>query len=192
MFRLAIDPGHGGPDRGAEELAVESEVNWRIANALNDAVNGAGWPIESRLIRPDSNFTKRFTNKARAKITNKWGADLVLSIHCNNYKDKTASGLMTFFWKGNEYARLICEVIQRCAPRAVYRHLRQPRPNPDPGFPNVPYVLAPHRAPVVLVELGFVSSQSDAQALNSSRIQREFVSCLMMGVARALTLHEKE
>lgn len=87
-YTVAVDPGHGGIDRGAEAYAVEYEVTEKTTDAL------------MALLENDPNYTPvRTRNNGegmsiadRAAAADQSGADLFLSIHCNSDETYTASG----------------------------------------------------------------------------------------------------
>lgn len=80
-FVVAIDPGHGGRDSGAEGLGLsEAEMTWRTAQAL------------LALLEADGRFAPMLTKTEeetlhvdeRAAVANEAGAALFLSIHGNS------------------------------------------------------------------------------------------------------------
>lgn len=85
---IAIDPGHGGIDRGAEYYAVESEETERTARALE------------ALLRADENYRVVLTRQEgeglsiadRAAVANSEGAELFLSVHFNSDETYSATG----------------------------------------------------------------------------------------------------
>ncbi len=93
---VAIDPGHGGVDRGAEGLGfAESAMTWRTANELADLLEADGRFIpyltitEQESQDPDS---ERIMPSERAKRAAGEGAELLLSIHGNSDTVYNASG----------------------------------------------------------------------------------------------------
>lgn len=90
---VAIDPGHGGVDRGSEGPGFgEYEMTWNTANALADLLEADGrftpylTITEEESQNPD---VARIKPSERAQRANAQGAQLLLSIHGNS--DSTAS-----------------------------------------------------------------------------------------------------
>lgn len=93
---VAIDPGHGGVDRGSEGPGFgEYEMTWRTANALADLLEADGrlrpylTLTEQESQNPD---TPRIMPSERAQRAAAEGAALLLSIHGNSDPVYGASG----------------------------------------------------------------------------------------------------
>jgi N-acetylmuramoyl-L-alanine amidase len=81
VAKVFIDPGHGGRDPGAvgnglEEKDLTLDISLRLARVINERYQG----VEVRLSRKGDTF---ISLEDRADAANRWGADLVLSIHIN-------------------------------------------------------------------------------------------------------------
>lgn len=93
---VAIDPGHGGVDRGSEGLGFgEYEMTWNTANALYDLLEADGrfapylTITEEESQNPDC---ARIKPSERAQRANEQGAQLLLSIHGNSDSAESTSG----------------------------------------------------------------------------------------------------
>ena len=93
---VAIDPGHGGVDRGSEGPGFgEYEMTWRTANDLADLLEADGrlrpclTLTETESQDPDS---PRIMPSERARRAAEAGAALLLSIHGNSDPGYGASG----------------------------------------------------------------------------------------------------
>lgn len=76
-----LDPGHGGEDRknkGSKGLAIEADVNLRVALALRNFLQQAGAKV---IMSRDKDTTVAL--KDRSLLANKSGADIFISIHSN-------------------------------------------------------------------------------------------------------------
>lgn len=91
--RVAIDPGHGGHDPGAQGPSglMEKDVTLAIAHKLAPILARQG--IEVTLTRDDDRYVTLEERTARA---NAFGADLFVSIHCNAAENKTRRGVETY------------------------------------------------------------------------------------------------
>ena len=93
---VAIDPGHGGVDRGTEGPGFgEYEMTWRTANDLADLLEADGrftpylTITEEESQNPD---TARIKPSERAQRAAAQGAQLLLSIHGNSDVSASTSG----------------------------------------------------------------------------------------------------
>lgn len=94
VARIVIDAGHGGHDPGASaNRVVEKALVLDIALRLEKLL--AAQPgIEVVLTRRDDTF---IALEERTAIANRENADLFLSIHANVARNKTATGIETYF-----------------------------------------------------------------------------------------------
>jgi N-acetylmuramoyl-L-alanine amidase len=91
--RIAIDPGHGGNDPGAQGPSGlrEKEVTLAVAHKLAPILARQG--VQVTLTRDDDRYVTLEERTARA---NAFGADLFVSIHCNAAENKTKHGVETY------------------------------------------------------------------------------------------------
>lgn len=93
---VAIDPGHGGVDRGSEGLGFgEYEMTWRTANELVDLLETDGRFAPCLTITEEESQDAdcaRIKPSERAQRANDMGAQLLLSIHGNSDSDAGTSG----------------------------------------------------------------------------------------------------
>lgn len=184
-YVIAIDPGHGGMDNGAEGIIDEIYVCDTTAAYLY------------RLLEQDENFMPVMTRDAdshpsprdRARTANSLGADLLISIHANS-DSSSASGFECFALppgrqlhrQSMRFARLVCRSMS-----AAGRKLRGEEE--EKGIMYAYYsgkskkivsaadgrvrsrktfgILENCACPAVLVEQCFVTSSSDVSAWGS-------------------------
>lgn len=91
--RIAIDPGHGGNDPGAQGPTGvrEKDVTLAIAHRLAPVLARQG--IQITLTRDDDRYVDLEERTARA---NAFGADLFVSIHCNAAERTAKRGVETY------------------------------------------------------------------------------------------------
>ncbi len=80
-LKIFLDPGHGGTDRknkGPEGLAIEADVNLKVALYLRNYLTKAGAIVN--MSRDKDTF---ITLDDRSRLANEWGADIFISIHHN-------------------------------------------------------------------------------------------------------------
>jgi len=89
-FVIIIDPGHGGKDPGAlGKVSKEKDIVLKVSLAL--AKELSRWPgLKVHLTRSDDRFIRL---RSRAKLADKYKADLFLSLHCNSCGRPKTRGL---------------------------------------------------------------------------------------------------
>jgi len=110
IVRVAIDPGHGGIDKGkvGPTGLMEKEINLDIAMRLRDLLVG-DYDMEVIMTRDEDVLVPLMR---RAETANSEGADIFVSIHCNGWFHPDAGGYETFFLsqaKTEEATRLAME-----------------------------------------------------------------------------------
>lgn len=91
--RVAIDPGHGGNDPGAQGPSGLREKDVTLAIAHKVAPMLARHGVQVTLTRDDDRYVTLEERTARA---NAFGADLFVSIHCNAAENKARHGVETY------------------------------------------------------------------------------------------------
>ncbi|MBN2070850.1 MAG: N-acetylmuramoyl-L-alanine amidase [Candidatus Krumholzibacteriota bacterium] len=95
ISKIAIDPGHGGIDKGKVSPSGlnEKDINLEYSMILRDRlIEELG--VEVILTRTEDILIPL---SRRAEIANSEGADLFISIHCNGWFHPDAGGFETFF-----------------------------------------------------------------------------------------------
>lgn len=91
--RVAIDPGHGGRDPGAEREGVrEADLMLLLARDLAAAIDAAPG-LTSLLLRSEDRFLRLEDRTGSARDGN---ADLFLSLHADSLKTDAASGASVY------------------------------------------------------------------------------------------------
>jgi len=98
-MKIYIDAGHGGTDSGAVQRTTgrrEATDNLRLAQLLQRRLDDMGFKT---MMARTGDYNK--TVKQRTDEANKWGADLYISLHRNDFapnrvQDTSANGFETF------------------------------------------------------------------------------------------------
>lgn len=192
LTRVLVDPGHRGPDRGAEANGViEKDLALEVALELEAALVSLAWPAAVTMTRRSDGGATKLTLAERGRIGIETAADLVISIHGNATTGPHARGLMAFHWPGSPIGTEVARAVQRASPAALHR-TDVPYSATREQWPRVRNVLQVHRAPAVLVEVGFLTNSEDAAALTSKAVRRELTAAMLAGVARGITLIETQ
>lgn len=98
--KVYIDAGHGGTDYGIAGInkVKESIIVMDIANRIKSLLINDGYDV--KMSREDNNTSVSLSE--RSSDCNEWGADIVLSIHCNAC-DGTEKGLETYIYDNTSF-----------------------------------------------------------------------------------------
>jgi N-acetylmuramoyl-L-alanine amidase len=175
-YIIVLDAGHGGSDQGtAYEEYLEKDINLAVTRKVKEYMELHG--AEVILTRTGDEHVGL---KERTTLANQYEADLFVSLHCNFCeKDDTISGLECYYYNdastGKKYAEDIFQVISERG-NVVMRDVK----------PEDYYVLRNTSAPAVLVEMGYLSNQSDRLNLLSESYQDTLAEDLAQGILESL------
>lgn len=185
---VALDPGHGGYDGGArahDSGVWEKALTLQIALAVEQELCGQG----ARVVltrREDvclsegntaSRARKRADLQARRDLAEAEGADVLLSIHLNEYRNRAESGPQVFYQRGADAGRLLAGAMQE-ALIAVLKPAKERK-----ALPGDYYVLR-GKLPSVLVECGFLSNAGEERLLLSEAYQKQIAVAVAQGLSQ--------
>ncbi len=169
---IILDPGHGGPERGAiaENGLCEAEVNIGVALYLWGFLKDAGaQPVLTRssdtCLFKGEPFVLRSELEARAAVSNAAKADLFVSIHHNSDgKERGERNDLIVFYKmsdpgcSRDVAREVCSALQE-------------RMHAEPASvqPGNYLVLRNTQAPAILGEASYMNYKSNSEKLSYHR-----------------------
>ncbi|SFM34546.1 N-acetylmuramoyl-L-alanine amidase [Paenibacillus sp. 1_12] len=186
---IALDPGHGGPDGGAESKdgTIEKDINLNIALHLRDYLQEAGAIVvmtrEDDKDLADSTtkgYSKRKTEDLmnRAQFINQKKADLFLSVHVNSIPSVKWSGAQTFYYPNHKDSIVLATFIQEELKTNLNNTDRIAKP-----VGNV-FLLKTLQMPSALIEVGFLSNPAEAEKLKSRNYQKKLSAAIYQGVLR--------
>lgn len=189
---VAVDPGHGGYDGGArchDSGLWEKSLNLQIALRLETALRAYGADVA--LTRREDvalgsagdagRARKRADLQARRDAATAAGADLLLSIHMNEYRARAESGPQTFYQRGADEGRLLAGAIQQ----ALLDGLNPPKRRV--AMAGNYYVLR-GELPSALVECGFISNAAEERLLLDPGYQARVAEAIARGVCEYAAL----
>ena len=192
---VAIDPGHGGYDGGArarESGVWEKEVTLQIAQQVEQTLAERGAAVlltrteDSCLVEDGSGKArKRADLQARLDMAQAAGADVFLSIHLNEYRDRTESGPQVFYQHGADAGRLLAGAMQE----ALIRELKPARVRQANAGDY--YVLRNTALPAALVECGFLSNAEEEKLLLDETYQRRIAQAVAGGLENWMELRAR-
>ena len=168
-MKITINGGHcPGLDSGAvgatglQEAVVARDVMQRVAGYLR--------AVGSEVLEVQENELYQITD-----ASNRFGADLFVSIHCNAATSREAKGTETYCYsRGGKGERLA-----RCIQSQIVNSLG----TVDRGVKTANfYVLKNTDCPAVLVELAFISNPDDEALLADVGKRDEFARAIARGV----------
>lgn len=188
-YTIVIDAGHGGRDDGSTGITgvKESDINLKITKTLKVYLETLG--IKVVLTRADGNglYDANATNfkasdmSKRIEIIDNAKADMVISIHCNSYKNSSESGAQAFYQEDDANGKKFAEDIQS----QLINQLNGARSSANKGdF----YILKESKTTAVLVECGFLSNPNEEKLLNSTNYQNKVAYAIMCGVVKYFEL----
>jgi N-acetylmuramoyl-L-alanine amidase len=174
-MKIAVDPGHGGSDNGAEgpHASLEKEVNLAIAMIVKDLLDKAGAkPFLTRSIDMDVSLYDR------PKIAWKSKARLFVSVHCN------ASGLgdNPIFNNGNSV--YWNQPQSQALAEAIHASYRKTLPAlPDHGLYYADFAVCRlTQMPAVLTEQAFLIVPDQEAMLMDPVFQKTFATAIVNGI----------
>ena len=171
LYKVCIDPGHGGSDPGAEGPSglVEKAINLPVAMTVSSLMPKNFQVVSTRT--SDTNVSL----SQRTVIANSENADIFVSIHCNSSVNRTANGVETYCYQFGGDSQLLAEFIQKelvTATGLVNRGVR------EGNF----QVLRDTKMPSVLVELAFLSNPREESLLRTSAFQKTCAQAIIRGI----------
>ena len=124
---------------------------------------------------------KRQDLTARLDLAREGGADLVISIHMNEYRRRRESGPQVFYRAGQEESRLLAGAIQASLIRALH-------PAKERAAMAGDYFILSLDVPSVLVECGFLSNAAEEALLLRDDYRRLVARAVRDGAEEYLML----
>lgn len=182
---ILVDAGHGGRDGGArarDSGTWEKEINLQTALALRDALEEAGARvILTRDADRQYSDNKREDLTARLGLARENGAEMVISIHMNEYRSRRESGPQVFYRAGQEESRLLAGALQSSLIRAL-------APKKERAAMAGDYFILSLDVPSVLVECGFLSNPEEEKLLLTASYRRRIAEALRDGIIEYFSL----
>lgn len=176
---ILVDAGHGGMDGGArarDSGVWEKEINLQVAQAVRRALEEAGARvIMTREADGQYSEKKREDLTARLNLAQAGGADMLLSIHMNEYRARKESGPQVFYRAGQAQSRLLAGALQA----ALIAGLSPARERVAMAGD---YFMLSLDIPSVLVECGFLSNAQEERLLLDPAYQFRIAQAICRGV----------
>jgi len=194
-WTILVDPGHGGYDGGArarDSGTWEKHLNLSVSLEIEKALIHQGAAVvmtrrEDQDLctenRPKGQTMKREDMERRIAIARESRADMVLSIHMNEYRSRKESGPQVFYRKGCEGGRLLAGCMQESL-------IRDLSPAKARAAMAGDYFILQLDVPSVLVECGFLSNAAEEKLLLSPDYQAQLAQAVARGAAEYAQLSQ--
>ena len=182
---VAVDAGHGGYDGGAIG---------RISGVPEKGLNlDVAQRVEEKLLELDADVVMTRTGdyalcderppirkklqdmQRRAEIIRINDADVVLSIHMNEYAGRSESGPQVFYREDCPAGRLLAGAVQESMNRELKPEKERPALSGD-------YYILTLGIPSVLVECGFLSNKAEEALLMQEAYRQRIAEAIVSGV----------
>lgn len=184
-MRYAIDPGHGGHDSGAIGPTALREKDAAFEISLWVEAGLAKLNHEVFLTRAGDAFVEL---EDRAIAAAEWGAEVLVSIHCNAFSDPAAHGYELWTTRGETRADPIAENVYLSIGGA-FPQLRGRADTTDgdhdkeAGF-KVLVASESRGIPALLVETAFISNFMEERWLRDVGWQMRMAGAIISGLGR--------
>lgn len=186
MVKIAIDAGHGINTAGKRSPADEREwtFNNKVVVASIKYLNQ--YEGVSILRLDDSTGKTDVPLKTRTDKANKWGADILISVHHNANTGKwgTWTGTETYHYPSSSNGKKLAQSIH---PRVVKAYGLRDRGIKTANF----HMLRASRMPAILIEGGFMDSTVDIKKLRDDKVLDAAGKAIAEGVAAHFKLKKK-
>lgn len=169
---VVLDAGHGGKDDGATNKGTkEKNLNYKIIySKAKEYFDSSDSNVKAYWTRTDDTF---ITLADRAKFASKVGADLFVSLHMNSCNKSSVNGLEVYYSKENNKATY-SGLTSRILANKMLNTLKTDLNSSSRGVKTARfYVTKNNTVPAILVELGFLSGNSDYRKLTSDSYQTQ-------------------
>ena len=184
MIKVALDAGHGLNTAGKRTPDGEREWSFNNKVALAAAASLRNYQRVKILRLDDPSGKNDVPLKTRTDLANRWGADVLVSIHHNAYLGKwgTHGGVETYTLpRASQKSREITNVIHPLVVKAM--GLR------DRGMKTMNlHIVRESKMPAILIEGGFMDSTIDILALRDNKKLTASGQAVARGIANYFNL----
>lgn len=173
LFKVVIDPGHGGEDPGSEGVNGLYEKDFTLNLSLKVVERLKENPELKVFMTRDEDAFLSAKERHRPKFANKLQADMYISIHGNTYRNSSVSGTETYYYQ--EESLDLANII--------HKHLINATKFSDRGVRKEEYfVLKDTTMPSVLLEIGYLTNPQEEQMMFREDFQETVADAIYEGI----------
>ena len=181
---IYIDAGHGGFDGGATSLdktIIEKDITLKVCLYLEAYFKKTGLKVKLTRSKDEALAkSKRDDILKRVSLINDSACDIYISIHANAYPSSLVKGAQTFYNKNLEDNLLLASKIMN------YLYLVDSTNKRVPKDISGKYLLDNTQKVGCLVELGFLTNESDLEKLTDDEQLRKISLMIYLGILEYL------
>lgn len=172
---VIVDAGHGGHDYGAMREGVnEKDINLDIATMVAQNLTKSG--VNVVMTRDSDEF---ISLPDRVSICSNNNADLFVSVHVNASVKPEINGIETHYYNQNSLS--FANTVHECIINRVAKK--------DRGvFKSKFYVINHTEVPAILVEVGFISNETERNELAAKDRKQATAKAISEGIIKYLNL----
>ncbi|MFC0013827.1 MULTISPECIES: N-acetylmuramoyl-L-alanine amidase CwlD [Allobacillus] len=193
---IVIDPGHGGPDGGADHDSVyEESIALDTSLLLRDYLQQAGALVymtrESDIdlaAEGTRGLSKRKSEdiRNRVKFIQEKDPDLFISVHLNSIASSQWSGAQSFYYPDEEGQ-------SEALAKSIQKRLREETKGTRVALGlNQIYLLKHAGATGTLVELGFLSNPDERRLLTQESYQKRLATSIAEGIVEFIMEEDED
>ncbi|WP_431805023.1 N-acetylmuramoyl-L-alanine amidase [Halobacillus andaensis] len=168
--RITLDPGHGGTDPGAIGVnsIYEKDVNLSTAQRTYDQLSDAGATVT--MTRSGDQYVDL---DERVNISHSYDTDAFISFHYNASASSSARGISSYYHDDNKDSSWARTMQNQLAGKTDRQN--------DGVFQEDFRVVKDNHAPAVLLELGFLTNQEEAEVVQTDSYQSTVADAITEG-----------
>lgn len=191
---VVIDAGHGGDDPGKVGInqVLEKDVNLSIARKVKLYLEAQDIRVvmtredENGLYDSDAPNKKVQDMKRRVALIEEVHPAITVSIHQNSYPEEYVHGAQVFYYESSREGQRLAGLMQeQLLEKLDPENHRQIKAN------DSYYLLKKTDIPIVIVECGFLSNQTEAALLSQEEYQDRVAWAIHMGIMQYLAGSER-
>lgn len=183
-MRICLDPGHDGvidPGAVGQSGTLESSVALAVCQYTKEFLESSGHQVMLTRSAPDAEVNELYV---RTNMAQEWGADILVSVHCNSFSDPEAHGTEIWTTRGQDesdrLAQNIFDEIRNNFPQLAARtDTSDGDDDKEAGF-----AVLKGGMPSTLVEMAFISNPEEELLLSTPAYQKLFGYAIATGIQR--------
>ena len=178
---LVLDAGHGGHDPGAQNNGTnEKDLTHKIIYTLmKDKFAGNAPDTKVYWTRTNDSY---ITLANRAAFAKSVGADAFISLHMNSATSKSANGTEVYYSVSNNKTSF-SGITSKAMANLFRKQLLADLKTTNRGTKTAAYYVLKHNTvPAILIELGFISGNSDYSKLTNATFQKNAANSIYKSI----------